>query len=128
MIESYLADIDAAPEVFAFEVIREVGIGGHFIDTRHTFDRCRTYSWRPEIGLRGLVLKRSPNEQLFANIERKMNRMLGSYRKPSLSPDILAALYDYMVGISGVDPGSIDAIHPKSNQASTPWARWDGSV
>ena len=128
MIESYLADIDATPEDFAFEVIREVGIGGHFIDTRHTFDRCRTYSWRPEIGLRGLVLKRSPNEQLFANIERKMNRMLGSYRKPSLSPEILAALYDYMVGISGVDPGSIDAIHPKSNQASAPCTRRDGSV
>jgi len=118
MIEFYLADIETDPEDFAFDVIREVGIGGQFISTQHTWERCRKDSWRPEIGLRGYLVKGSPNEQLFANIERKMQKMLNSYEKPTLPPDILQALYDYTVKIEGVDKSIIDAIQPRDDRAS----------
>lgn len=118
MIEFYLADIEAEPEDFAFDVIREVGIGGQFISTRHTLERCRKDSWHPEIGLRGHLVKGSPNEQLFANIERKMQKMLDSYEKPPLPPDILAALYDYTANIVGVDKTIIETIHPRDDRPS----------
>lgn len=118
MIEFYLADIEADPEDFAFDIIREVGIGGQFITTRHTFERCRKDSWRPEIGLRGYLVKGSPNEQLFANIERKMQKMLANYEKPPLPPDILTALYDYTVNIDGVDKTIIETIHPRDGSPS----------
>jgi len=118
MIEFYLADIETDPEDFAFDVIREVGIGGQFIATRQTFERCRKDSWRPEIGLRGYLVKGSPNEQLFANIERKMQKMLNNYEKPTLPPDMLAALYDYTVKIEGVDESIIETIHPRDARPS----------
>jgi trimethylamine:corrinoid methyltransferase-like protein len=118
MIEFYLADIETDPEDFAFDVIREVGIGGQFIATRHTFERCRKDSWRPEIGLRGYLVKGSPNEQLFANIARKMQKMLNHYEKPTLPPDMLAALYDYTVKIEGVDESIIETIHPRDARPS----------
>jgi trimethylamine--corrinoid protein Co-methyltransferase len=118
MIEYYLADIETDPEDFAFDVIREVGIGGQFITTQHTLERCRKDSWHPEIGLRGYRLKASPNEQLFANIERKMQKMLDRYEKPNLPPDILADLHAYMVRIKGVDESIIEAVHPGGDSPS----------
>jgi hypothetical protein len=68
--------------------------------------------------LRGHLVKGSPNEQLFANIERKMQKMLNSYDKPALPPDILAELYAYTVKIEGVDESIIKAIHPKDDRPS----------
>ncbi|MBW1804622.1 MAG: trimethylamine methyltransferase family protein [Deltaproteobacteria bacterium] len=115
MIEFYLADIETDPEDFAFDVIREVGIGGQFITTRHTLERCRKDSWHPEIGLRGYRVKGSPNEQLFANIERKMQKMLDSYENPTLPTEILEELYEYIVKIEGVDKSIIEAIHPRDD-------------
>jgi trimethylamine--corrinoid protein Co-methyltransferase len=118
MIEFYLADIETDPEDFSFDVIREVGIGGQFITTRHTLERCRKDSWHPEIGLRGYLVKGSPNKQLFANIARKMQKMLDSYEKPMLPPDILEALYEYTVKIEGVDKSIIETIHPRDDRPS----------
>jgi len=111
MIEFYLADMDTDPEDFAFDVIKEVGIGGHFIQTQDTFERCRKNSWQPKIGLRGsTVMGGSPNDRLFANMERQMNAMLKSYEKPTLDPTVLQALHDYVVKICGVDEALVDSI------------------
>jgi trimethylamine--corrinoid protein Co-methyltransferase len=118
MIEFYLGDIETDPEDFAFDVIREVGIGGQFITTQHTLERCRKASWHPQIGLRGFLVKGSPNEQLFANIERKMQKMLDSYEKPTLPPDMLEELYEYTVKIEGVDKSIIEAIHQREDSPS----------
>ena len=47
MIEYFLADLKSDPEDFAFEVIKEVGVGGQFLTTDHTAAMCETGAWHP---------------------------------------------------------------------------------
>lgn len=110
MIESFLADIKDDPEDFAFEVIKEVGIGGQFLSNIHTARRCRTDSWRPAIGLRGHLVTGNPNEVILGNIERQMNRMLDTYEKPELPPEKAERLRTYMIETLGFSPDILDRI------------------
>jgi trimethylamine--corrinoid protein Co-methyltransferase len=110
MIEYFLADIKTDPEDFAFEVIKEVGIGGQFLATVHTAKLCRTESWRPRIGLRGALVKGTPNEQFMANIRREIDILLNKYRKPGMDPKIREALRAYLCDAVGVSPDILDRI------------------
>ena len=110
MIESFLADIKNDPEDFAFDVIKEVGIGGQFLDCLHTARLCRTEPWQPHIGLRGHLVSGNPNEQILTNIDRKMDGMLSAYQKPRLEPEIAAQLRTYMIDTLGFTPEIMDRI------------------
>lgn len=114
MIEAFLADIKNDPEDFAFDVIKEVGIGGQFLSTMHTAKLCRTESWMPSIGLRGHLVIGNPNERILANIERRMSAMLSAYQKPRLEPDVARALRNYMIDTIGFSPEVIDRIDANS--------------
>jgi trimethylamine--corrinoid protein Co-methyltransferase len=115
MIEAYLSDIKQDPEDFAFDVIKEVGIGGQFLSTLHTARLCRSESWSPQIGLRGHITVGNPNAQIFQNIDRRMQRMLASYEKPCMEPNRADALRVYMIDTLKVAPDIVDRIDTASN-------------
>jgi trimethylamine--corrinoid protein Co-methyltransferase len=111
MIEYFLADIKTDPEDFAFEVIKEVGIGGQFLTTEHTADLCLTEPWHPRIGLRGGPLGEStPNAQFMANIQREIDSLLTHYRIPDVDPQVQTDLRRFLIDTAGVDPGVLDRI------------------
>jgi trimethylamine--corrinoid protein Co-methyltransferase len=112
MIEYFLEDMETDPEDFAFDIIKQVGIGGQFLATAHTAQRCRTESWTPRIGLRGgLLVKGTPDEQFMANIQREMDTLRQTYRKPPLEPSIHAALRRFLIDVVGVDADTVERIH-----------------
>jgi trimethylamine--corrinoid protein Co-methyltransferase len=49
MLRRVQAGLDARPESFALDVIREVGPGGMFADHRHTLERMRTTGFLPQV-------------------------------------------------------------------------------
>jgi trimethylamine--corrinoid protein Co-methyltransferase len=119
MIEFFLADLNSDPEDFAFEVIKEVGIGGQYLTTDHTADRFESESWHPRIGLRsGPLTQGSPNEQFLANIDREIETLVKNYRKPQMDPSVLAALYRYVHENAGVDETVLDRIQPRGPAAA----------
>jgi trimethylamine--corrinoid protein Co-methyltransferase len=119
MIEYFLSDLKSDPEDFAFEVIKEVGIGGQYLTADHTADRCESESWHPRIGLRsGPLTRGSPNEQFLANIDREIETLLKNYRKPQMDPAVLAALYRYANQNAGIDEAVLDRIQPRSPAAA----------
>lgn len=112
MIQAFLTDLKHDPDDFAFDVIKEVGIGGQYLNNIQTARLCRTESWRPLIGLRGHAVTGSPNDQIMANIKRAIDGMLASYVKPALDPDKAAELKAYMLDHLGFAPEIIDRIDP----------------
>jgi trimethylamine--corrinoid protein Co-methyltransferase len=119
MIEYYMADIKTDPEDFAFEIIKEVGIGGQFLATGHTAKLCRTETWRPRIGLRGgPIVKGTPDQQFMSNVQREIESLLKAYRKPQLEPDVEKALRNYMIDTVGVDSETVDRIHTLSTEGT----------
>ena len=117
MIEYFLEDMKTDPEDFAFDIIQQVGIGGQYLATAHTARLCRTESWRPRIGLRGgPLVKGTPDEQFMANIQREIDSLLGTYRKPALPPEVHAALRSYLMETVGVDAQTLERIHPMETE------------
>jgi trimethylamine--corrinoid protein Co-methyltransferase len=49
MLRQYLRGIEVDSETLAYEVIANVGPGGHFLGEDHTLERCRTEFWRPKL-------------------------------------------------------------------------------
>ena len=114
MIEYFMADMKTDPEDFAFEVIKQVGIGGQFLATAHTASRCRTESWHPRIGLRGgPLVKSTPDQQLMANIQHEIDRQLNGYHQPEIDPQLKNKLRKYVINTIGVNRQIVDQIEPR---------------
>lgn len=53
-IHQFLNGVDVSPETLMVDLIRKVGIGGHFLEEKHTLENFRKVFWFPEIFERGL--------------------------------------------------------------------------
>jgi trimethylamine--corrinoid protein Co-methyltransferase len=49
MLRKYLRGIQVNAETLAYDVIANVGPGGHFLGEDHTLERCRTEFWQPDL-------------------------------------------------------------------------------
>ncbi len=49
MLRQYLRGIRVDPDTLAYDVIANVGPGGHFLGEDHTLERCRTEFWQPTL-------------------------------------------------------------------------------
>jgi trimethylamine--corrinoid protein Co-methyltransferase len=111
MIKFYLRGLDAeTAEDFSIDVIKEVGAGGQFLTTSDTLSKCRTYSWNPDISLRGRLTARTAEEQILERAQKKQAKMLGSYERPHMDPTIRKRLDEFMTR-AGVDVGVLETIH-----------------
>lgn len=119
MIEAYLSGLKSDPDDFAFDVIKEVGIGGQYLNNIHTARLCRTESWRPTIALRGHLVSGNPNAQILDNIERQKNKMLSSYQEPALEPEKAARLRAYMTDTIGIAPEIFGKMDPETASAAS---------
>lgn len=49
MLRQYLRGIQVNSDTLAYDVIKNVGPGGHFLGEDHTLERCRTEFWQPAL-------------------------------------------------------------------------------
>jgi len=102
MVKRFIQGIHISQDTLAVQVIKEVGIGGHFLGTEHTMENCRKEPFLPEISLRGRVMT-DPNELLAEHIQNRVEKMLAAYEKPALEKETDQKLVDVLVA-KGFDP------------------------
>jgi trimethylamine--corrinoid protein Co-methyltransferase len=90
MVKRIKRGYEVNPDTLAFDVVREVGPGGHFLDKDHTFDHFRTEFYQPQLSNRDDYVswqaKGSPYSMETAN--RKYKEILETYQAPELPADV----------------------------------------
>ncbi len=89
MVKRIKRGYEVNPETLAFDIIKEVGTGGHFLDKDHTFDHFRTEFYQPQLSNRDDYVswreKGSPVSMATANQQYK--EILRTYEAPELPAD-----------------------------------------
>jgi trimethylamine--corrinoid protein Co-methyltransferase len=93
MILRYLRGIEFSEEKFAFDVIKKVGPGGHFLTQKHTKQNHAKELRRTQLSDR-LSYDSWGKEGLDTNrrAERKWKEMLAAYQAPALDSEVDQAL------------------------------------
>jgi trimethylamine--corrinoid protein Co-methyltransferase len=90
MVRRIKRGYEVNPDTLAFDVVKEVGPGGHFLDKDHTFDHFRTEFYQPQLSNRDDYVSWQTNgstrNQATAN--KKYKEILETYEAPELSPDV----------------------------------------
>ncbi len=90
MVKRIKRGYEVNPDTLAFDVIKEVGPGGHFLDKDHTFDHFRTEFYQPQLSNRDDYVswqeKGSPQSLERAN--KKYKDILETYEAPELPADV----------------------------------------
>jgi trimethylamine--corrinoid protein Co-methyltransferase len=98
MVKRIQRGYDVNPDTLAFDVIKAVGPGGHFLDKDHTFDHFRTEFYQPQLSNRDDYVswqeKGSPLSMEAAN--KKYKEVLETYEAPELPADVDKDLLKYI--------------------------------
>ena len=90
MVKRIKRGYDVNPDTLAFDVIKEVGPGGHFLDKDHTFDHFRTEFYQPQVSNRDDYVswqtKGFPQSAATAN--KKYQEILETYEAPDLPSEV----------------------------------------
>ena len=87
--KNYSSGISLEEEDFAFDVMREVGHGGHYILTDHTLENFESV-WYPSIFSRKM---QNPDEsEVMPNIKKRINDIMENHEVPPCSADRLKVL------------------------------------
>ncbi len=97
MVLRYLKGIDFTEDKFAYDVISEVGPGGHFLCEEHTCENHKLEFRRPELSDRKSY-DGWAKEKLDANMRahRRWQDVLASYEPPALEPEVERLIQAFM--------------------------------
>lgn len=86
MIKRIQKGYEINPDTLAFDIVREVGPGGHFLDKDHTFDHFRTEFYQPKLSNRDDYVSWQTNgsPQCMETAHRMYKEILESYQAPEL--------------------------------------------
>ena len=84
--DRYMKDIHADADTIPIDLIHEVGHAGQYLIEEHTLEYCRKELFAPNVSVRGAVA--DPRGQLDVNIEKRMTRLLETYKKPEVPAEI----------------------------------------
>ena len=102
MVKRYIDGIKITKETLAVDVIKNIGIGGHFLSCDHTITYCRQEPFSPSISLRGRVTG-DPNKVLMDNIAGKMAKIIAGFQKAELPADLDREIVAFLIS-RGYDP------------------------
>jgi trimethylamine--corrinoid protein Co-methyltransferase len=82
----YEVDLDTP----AFDIIKDVGPGGHFLDKDHTFDHFRTEFYQPRLSNREdfVTWQESGSPQCMETAHNRCQDILETYEAPALPANI----------------------------------------
>ena len=89
MVKRIQRGYEVNPDTLAFDIIKEVGPGGHFLDKDHTFDHFRTEFYQPQLFNRDdlVTWQASGSPQSMETANKKYKEILATYEAPELPVD-----------------------------------------
>lgn len=98
MLRHYLRGIQVNQETLAYEVVANVGPGGHFLGEDHTLERCRTEFWQPDLFDRSGLEAWWDGDQLdvTARATQRWKDLLASHEDPPLDKTVVRQLQSYV--------------------------------
>ena len=86
MVRRIKRAIDVSPDTLAFDLIKAVGPGGHFLDKDHTFDHFRTEFFQPHLSNRDdfVVWQTKGSPQSAEKAHQRVGEILETYEAPQL--------------------------------------------
>jgi trimethylamine--corrinoid protein Co-methyltransferase len=90
MVKRIKRGYEVNPDTLAFDIIKEVGPGGHFLDKDHTFDHFRTEFYQPQLSDRDdfVSWQASGSPQSMERANKKYKEILETYEAPDLPADV----------------------------------------
>ncbi|MGD8300824.1 MAG: trimethylamine methyltransferase family protein [Desulfobacterales bacterium] len=90
MVKRIYRAIEVNPDTLAFDVIKAVGPGGHFLDKDHTFDHFRTEFYQPRLSNRDdfTTWQTNGSSQIVVTANLKLKEILNNYEAPGLPADV----------------------------------------
>lgn len=98
MLRHYLCGIQVDSDTLAYEVIANVGPGGHFLGEDHTLERCRTEFWQPALFDRSGLEAWWDGDRLdtTARATQRWKDLLASHEDPPFDETIARQLQSYV--------------------------------
>ncbi len=90
MVKRIQRGYDVKPHTLAFDIIKDVGPGGHFLDKDHTLEHFRSELYQPQLSNRDDFVSWQANgsPQNIETANRKYKEILETYEAPELPADI----------------------------------------
>ncbi|MBW2145220.1 MAG: trimethylamine methyltransferase family protein [Deltaproteobacteria bacterium] len=90
MVKRIKRGYDVNPETLAFDIIKEVGSGGHFLDKDHTFDHFRTEFYQPQLSNRDdfVSWQAGGSSRSLERAHTRYKEILETYEAPELPADL----------------------------------------
>ncbi len=90
MVKRIKRGYEVNPDTLAFDVIKAVGPGGHFLDKDHTFDHFRTEFYQPQLSNRDdfVSWQAGGSAQSLQRAHARYKEILESYEAPGLPADV----------------------------------------
>ena len=90
MVKRIKRGYEVNPDTLAFDIVREVGPGGHFLDRDHTFDYFRTEFYQPQISNRDdyVSWQAGGSSQSPESANTRYKEILETYEAPELPADV----------------------------------------
>lgn len=103
MMRYYMEGVEVNPDTLAYDVIANVGSGGHFLGENHTLKRCRTEFWMPNLSDRSGIEAWWGGEQLdaTARARQRWQDLLAKHADPPLDKTTLRQLQTYLADHTG---------------------------
>jgi trimethylamine--corrinoid protein Co-methyltransferase len=94
MAKRFLQGMEINVEQLAFEIINQVGPGGHFLQQRHTMENFRKELWQSKVFTRQAIenWKDSGSKDVEARVRERIIAILESHEAPRLSEKVLTEL------------------------------------
>lgn len=112
MCERYMKGVSLEEKDFALDVIQQVGAGGLFLTSPHTFKHCRDELFAPDLGFRGADVP-NPDQAYADRVEKKLADMLNSYAQPDISAGIVSDLTAFLSSKGYECPPALRAMNGK---------------
>ena len=97
-LRRYLRGIPVNSDTLAFEVIANVGPGGHFLGEDHTLERCRTEFWQPKLFDRSGLEAWWDSERLDTTTRatRRWQELVARHQDPPIDQTTARQLQSYI--------------------------------
>ncbi|NNL77131.1 MAG: trimethylamine methyltransferase family protein [Desulfobacterales bacterium] len=90
MVKRIQRGYEVNPDTLAFDIIKAVGHGGHFLDKDHTLNHFRTEFYQPKLSNRDDFVSWQANgsPQSMETANKKYKETIATYEAPELPPDV----------------------------------------
>lgn len=92
-VDRYLRDIEVNEETIPEDVIHEVGHGGEYLTSVHTYDYMKEELLAPHLANRG---SQNDPQTFYKNVDKRIEQLLGMYQKPEVPEDKLAQMQELL--------------------------------